>query len=712
MSPVSLAVALLILFALPLGIGRAKAASVINPPQTVWLVEGDQLSSEEKLALYCLQGIANRKGPRVFIKQGASCRWMDFEYHHPESKGGPVWNPATVENFEKKYPYIGDYWIDYFTGKGDFVFKMATLPELIGNLGSEIKGSILFEAIKTDISPVATMAGLENAIPLTPALEAKFAAQGVKLPVVFDYRSVRSTFLKGSDARLEGHRWAMDHLLSRCSKDGAISRDRTYGSDLHDSITDVDLGVMKRWLVYDLNHLAAENDTALTISPNPVDVALLYSLFNRLLPTPPGTGEAAGTNTPPAATATLTDREKDSLWKILSKITPPSPDPKQKALLHGLLTQIIIGTPNPSQKELLDKLSPNPAAAPTAAITDDDKVILDKLIARITPVPPNPEEQDLLEEMLSQITPFSPVYGWGRPEEANFIRSLNRMKLVGICSSVPNNSFFAALPKPISSTFKQKGNPCEETSLVVEPKVYVAFMVNEGDSLKIANGLMGDGAWIQPERGTIPINWGVDPLLIRDFPALMNYYYATMTEKDYFFAASSGWGYTHPSFLPQDALMPYADLVKQGGELADVRYVDIWHINSLKKTGSYYPFLKATGMKGLTDWDNSQQSVEYTDFGMTIIKGNQYYTLGDPAKFADMLVSDMKGVKAPWFIIVYGARGHGTPYKFAEVAKRLPAEQFKVVKLDEFFAAATKAKAEVQGRVWRPGPNAPKGVAP
>lgn len=667
---------------------------------TVWCVEADQLSSEERLALYCLQGIANRKGPRVFIKQGAYCRWMDFEYHLAERRGGPVWNPATVETFEKKYPYIGDYWIDYFTGKGDLVFKTVTLPELIGKLGSELKGSILYEAMKTDISPVATMAGLEDAIPLTPALEARLATQGVKLPVVFDYRSVRSAFPQGSDPRLEGHRWSIEHLLPRCSKDGAISRERSFNSDQHDSITDIDLGVMRRWLVYDLNHLAAENHTELTVSPNPADVALLHTLFLRAFPQNPPDGAL------PVAATPLTDREKDALWKMLAKMTPPSPDPKQKALLNGLLTQIIIGAPKPAQKEVLDRLAPDPAAA------RDNKVIFDRLIARITPIPPNPDEQALLEKILSQITPFSAVYGWGRPEEANFIRTLNRFKLLGLCSTVPNNSFFSAMPSPPASAFKQKGGHCDEVTLTVEPKVYVAFMVNEGDTLKTANGLMGDGAWIQPERGTVPINWGIDPLLVRDFPALMGYYYATMTDKDYFFAATSGWGYTHPSFLPQDSLMPYADLVKKGGELADVRYIDIWHVNSLKNNGAFYPFLKATGMKGLTDWNNGQQSVEYTDFGMTIIKGNQYYTLGDPAKFAELLVSDMKGVKGPWFIIVYGAHGHGTPYKFAEVAKRLPADQFKVVKLDEFFTAATKAKAEVQGRVWRPGPNAPKGVAP
>ena len=43
---------------------------------------------------------------------------------------------------------------------------------------------------------------------------------------------------------------------------------------------------------------------------------------------------------------------------------------------------------------------------------------------------------------------------------------------------------------------------------------------------------------------------------------------------------------------------------------------------------------------------------------------------------------------------------------------RLPAEHFKAVLLDEFFTAARQAGESVKGRVWRPGPDAPKGVAP
>lgn len=573
------------------GCSSAAGAKKAAASSEVWLLDAGQFSSEEKLAAYTLQGLANRTEPRMFIRLGIASRWMGFDYRRTAKTHGPLWNPQVIDAFEKKYPSIEDYWVEYLSRDGRFRFKPTTLAELIGAMGSQLKGCILYESIKTDCSAVCTLAGLEDAVPLTPSLRTKLVAEGVNLPVVFDYVAVRSTFSKDRDLRLEAHRWALDKLLPQCHKDGLISRDRTYGLDEHDSIMDIDLAVQNRWFVYDLNHAATEN--------NPVN-----------------------------------------------------------------------------------------------------------------PVKVNPIEKALLDELLSQITPFSPVYGWGRPGEENFIRSLNRHKLLGICSSVPNNSFFARLPAPATS-FKQRGGHRNVNNVDLEPdKVYVAFLVNEGDTLKTANGLMGVGSWIQPERGTLPLNWGIDPLFNRHFPALMAYYYATMSDNDYFFAATSGWGYAHPSFLPSDSLLAYGKLVKQGGELADVRYIDIWHVNLLRKSGLFHPFLQATGMKGLTDWDGNQQSVTYTDYGLTIIKSDQYYTLDDPKTFATMLVDDIKSIQPPWFIVVYGARGHGTPYKFSEVAKRLPTDRFKIVKLDEFFSAAEKAKAQMQKRVWKPDPNAPKGVAP
>jgi len=234
-------------------------------------------------------------------------------------------------------------------------------------------------------------------------------------------------------------------------------------------------------------------------------------------------------------------------------------------------------------------------------------------------------------------------------------------------------------------------------------------MVNEGDSLKAAASFMCFGAWLQPERGKVPINWGIEPNLLLSHPWLMNHYYKTMTENDCFFAPPSGWGYAHPAHLPEKLLIPYAARVREGMQLADLQFINVWWINDIKERNA---FLKATGAKGHVEW-TGKQAVEYPADGITNVCSNHFYTYKTPAAdFAKTLITDMKDVRPPWFVAVYGAMEHGTPHRFHQLAQHLPADRFKIVTLDEFFAAAEKSKDKMQGRVWKPGPNAPKGVAP
>jgi hypothetical protein len=567
-------------------------------PQEVWLVDLRGRALEEKVAAFVAQGIANRRGPRVFVRLGDECRWMQM-VDEVRPKIGAAWGAEDAQRLRAGgVTNIEDAWVAWLTKKGVCRFVPVSLEALITNLGAEVKGAVLYEAVKEDLAPVATLAGLEDALPVTPALAGRWKTAGVSLPTVFDYTQVRKGFGDKHGKRLAGHQWLIDNALPRCRKDGAVSRVRLYGADAHDTIVDIDQAAQNRWAVYELDHTALTNRT------------------------------------------------------------------------HGVkLTQ-------------------------------------------------DPPDTALLDKILSQLEPFSAVYGWGNPGEDSFIRSLNRHALVGECSGVPNNSFFAALHKaPYYGSkpfeFKQKRPHRRAGDVTVEDKIYVTFMVNEGDSIKCMNAFQGFGAWLQEERGKIPINWGVEPNLCVSHPALMAYYYETATTNDTFFAPASGWGYTHPGFLPQDKLMAYAGKVKEGMALTDTRFIDIWWLGELRQRKQLDTFLKAAGVWGLTDWDGSQQRMVYTDGGVTVAKSHHYYTYKTPAaEFAEKLMAETREVEGPWFVVVYGAEPHGTPHRFYELSRRLPSERFKVVALDEFFAAAEKARPRVEGRVLKPGVGMPKGVAP
>ena len=306
----------------------------------------------------------------------------------------------------------------------------------------------------------------------------------------------------------------------------------------------------------------------------------------------------------------------------------------------------------------------------------------------------DPPDKPLLMAILEGLDDWSPVYGWGRPYESALIRRLAIHRCVKICSGTANGSFFRYMPS-LGDGFHQVKPHLEKAR--VEPRIYVTFMVNEGDTLKCFASLMNGGCWLQAERGQTPINWGIDPLLIRDTPGLMNFYYRTATENDYFFSAPSGWGYLAPNNLADDQVPVYGALVAEGGRMADTRYIDVWWMNELRKRDQFFPLLRAMGMRGLTQW-SGRQEVEYAPDGTPVIHSNYYYPRFQPEVFADMLIKQAPASPPPWFIVVYG----GHPHWFHEVAQRLPADTFKVVKMDEFFEAARAARPQVEGRTWTP----------
>lgn len=320
-----------------------------------------------------------------------------------------------------------------------------------------------------------------------------------------------------------------------------------------------------------------------------------------------------------------------------------------------------------------------------------------------------PAETEALLQILGAYPPLTPVFGWGATDENTFVRTITGKGLSVICSGVPNNSFFNRW-RAEKLPLRQKHKHVVEAKTKVENKIHLAFMVNEGDSIKNAIALQGHGAWLQPERGSVPMNWGVEPAIFERYSGLMEYFYQGASSNDYFFTAASGWGYAHPNRMTPEMARNYVVQVNQGLKLTGTDYIDIWwlpHSGPVREA-----FIRGMNVKGLTQWYNPEQKVDYKQADFPVIYSNHYYTLKDPEVFARMLVQDYKDVRGPWFVIVYGAARHMTPYKAKSLMDHLPADRFKAVLLDEFFTAARLSRKQVEGKVWRPGAGAPKGVAP
>ena len=85
-------------------------------------------------------------------------------------------------------------------------------------------------------------------------------------------------------------------------------------------------------------------------------------------------------------------------------------------------------------------------------------------------------------------------------------------------------------------------------------------------------------SWTAPGRGSVPISWGVNPRIGREFPALLQFYAATARSNDSFFAGCSGNGYAYP-FNMADNFPAYASQAGAQLRAYGPGAMDVWPQN-------------------------------------------------------------------------------------------------------------------------------------
>lgn len=163
--------------------------------------------------------------------------------------------------------------------------------------------------------------------------------------------------------------------------------------------------------------------------------------------------------------------------------------------------------------------------------------------------------------------PFPTIFGWhsDRDDEMSFMLqiSMNGMRLAPTFMA-GNYSFHSKLPAEIPLV--QRYIHPEEVKL--ENKVYLTFTLSDGDQFTLMNtGELGN--WRRPERGKVPFNWEMQPLLAEIAPALLGYYYSSLKDTDLLVAGPSGAGYIIPPLSSN--LSAYLAESARYCDLADVR---------------------------------------------------------------------------------------------------------------------------------------------
>jgi GxGYxYP putative glycoside hydrolase C-terminal domain/GxGYxYP_N second domain len=140
--------------------------------------------------------------------------------------------------------------------------------------------------------------------------------------------------------------------------------------------------------------------------------------------------------------------------------------------------------------------------------------------------------------------PTPTIFGWHttRDDELAFMLLLSASNLRLVPAHLAGNfSFHSRLPAP--KRFAQAH--IDPASVTLEDTTYLTFTLSDGDQLV----LMGTGElgnWRRKERGRVPFNWEVQPLLVDLAPALLAHYYETRSAADYLIGGPSGAGYIIP----------------------------------------------------------------------------------------------------------------------------------------------------------------------
>ncbi len=158
------------------------------------------------------------------------------------------------------------------------------------------------------------------------------------------------------------------------------------------------------------------------------------------------------------------------------------------------------------------------------------------------------EEVRLVERILAKTPANIPIMGYpwagrdvGMGEGAGVTLFSEFAKFLVGSINCSNLSVHSGIP---STSFKQKPSP--SAPKLDKNKVYISFIISDGDNLPVLTVGNFPQLWQDKTRGRFPIGWTISPSAHLLIPAVVDYYYSTATPNDAFLTAVSGVGYCYP----------------------------------------------------------------------------------------------------------------------------------------------------------------------
>lgn len=187
-------------------------------------------------------------------------------------------------------------------------------------------------------------------------------------------------------------------------------------------------------------------------------------------------------------------------------------------------------------------------------------------------------ENELMDRIYDQLEFPSGVWGWHccRDHEHWAVARASRKGAYSICAAhSPNFSVHGGFrseeePRPVKQ-------PKPRTDLVVEKeKIYIAFMMSDGDALWAMNNLQSR-KWASEEKRSFPLSYGFLPLIVDLAPAMHSRFFKTQRPEDYLVAGPAGAGYTYTHLHPEPRkFLRYSKHYMQKSGL-DIAYITNWN---------------------------------------------------------------------------------------------------------------------------------------
>ncbi|HEY8460993.1 MAG TPA: GxGYxYP domain-containing protein [Blastocatellia bacterium] len=499
--------------------GEVQNGSLVWPPDQAlptfpkphYLEAADlsSLSGEEQALLVTLQGIVNRRRPRLYLYWGTDRTNQD-------------WLP----NLNVPYRNISDPW------------------GLLERYRPEIRGAVIYDPNLPDTVNLATnLAGLKGGVISSAEL-----AESLDLPVLDDLRGRFSN-------KLDAYYWALGNLwpkmtnrmLTAISPTNVVSTPNVQWTTLlreanqvrdasNRAVYTADLSPFLGGEAVYVRYQDAFTDDGWGPSVSQVTVTADGNVIASFQPA------SAGEN---PYLFELNNSQTTSGWRFadgnnyfIYKFAPPA-GTTQLTLQTEMWNQYLVTATN---------------TAPSRQVANP--LFRDYIVAVNAPVfwldPESADEAALFTEILETAQPDSLYLGW--------FPHGHEMTGVTLCGQhsapVAATDFFYNGTVFSGARGKVKASQPRPRAHRLENKIYLTMTMVEGDNLQYNQHRMRS-IWDDPGRGQVPINWSISALLLDIAPTMLQYFQQTQTANDLLVAGPSGAGYTYPANWPREDLIGY-----------------------------------------------------------------------------------------------------------------------------------------------------------